>query len=257
VADELVRNPDAALPSLRWVVSTGEELRPSLAGRILDSLPNVRLLNAYGFTETSDDVAHHEVRAEDLTSARLPVGSPVPNSALYVLVEAGGSWRSARPGEPGELFVGGLPVGRGYLGDRAATTAAYFRDVLDPDSPTGRLYRTGDAAMLRDGLLYCLGRLDRQTKISGVRVEPDEIEATLLRHPAVARCAVFVRRNGIETSVVACYVPADPTVRAETLRAHLAARLPAVMVPDVWLPLDEFPLSTNGKVDYHALEGLA
>lgn len=256
IADEVARNAEAAPKHLRWLVCTGEELRPPVAERILAALPDLRLLNAYGFTETSDDVAHYEVQPGDTTRTRLPVGTPVPNTALYVLVEQDGSWRAAEPGEPGELFVGGLPVCRGYAGDERQTRAAYFRDVLDPGSPTGRLYRTGDAAVIDDGLLYCLGRLDRQTKISGVRIELAEVEVTLQRHPAVAQCAALVRGKDSTAQLVAYYVPADPVDEA-TLRAYLVDLLPPAMVPDVWVELDALPLSTNGKTDYRALEGLA
>lgn len=253
IADEVERNSAAALPDLRWLVSTGEELRPPLAARVAEVMPGARLLNSYGFTETSDDVAHHEVLPRDLGGARLPVGSAVINSVLYVLVdEADGTWRAAAPGEAGELFVGGLPVGRGYPGNPEATRAAYFTDVLDPASPTGRLYRTGDAAMIQDGVLYCLGRLDRQTKIAGVRVEPDEVEAALLRHPSVRQCAVLVRQDGGTAQLVACVVPVDD-LPAEELRTHLAALLPPAMVPEIWCSFDALPLNTNGKVDHRAL----
>jgi len=213
----------------------------------------VRLLNAYGFTETSDDVAHHEVVAADLGGDRLPVGRAVLNCTLSVLVPEGDNWRAAAPDEPGELFVGGIPVGRGYPDDPAATRRAYFRDVLDPASPTGRLYRTGDAAvMTADGLLHCLGRLDRQAKISGVRIEPDEVEAVLSRHPKVTACAALVHRAGEAADLVACYVADEPATENE-LRAHVASALPPAMVPTRWLRMAALPLSTNGKVDHHAL----
>jgi amino acid adenylation domain-containing protein len=251
---DAVRRTGTAPPELRWVVSTGEELRPAMARRVADTLPRAALLNSYGFTETSDDVAHHRVRPEDLTGSRVPVGHPVADTTLYVLVAEDGRWRAAVPGEAGELFVGGLPVGRGYLDDPVATRAAYFRDVLDPASPTGRLYRTGDAALVCDGLLHCLGRLDRQTKIAGVRVEPDEVEAALLRHPDVQQCAVLARTGTGTTELLAYYVgrgSADPGV----LHRFLRETLPAAMVPQRWIAVDALPLNGNGKVDYQALAG--
>ncbi|MEV8511980.1 amino acid adenylation domain-containing protein [Dactylosporangium sp. NPDC051484] len=243
----------AGVPSLRLAVSTGEELRPALARRWFAAMPGTEILNAYGFTETSDDIAHHRVTAADLDGVRLPVGSPIINSTLYVLVEEDDGWRAAANGEPGELFVGGLPVGPGYPDDPVATRRAYLRDVLDDDSPTGRLYRTGDGAMLRDGLLYCLGRLDRQAKIGGVRIEPDEIEALLLQHPGIMRCAVLVHHAGDTPELVAFYQSATPTPAPAQLRSYLAERLPPAMVPQRFLDVPDLPLSANGKVDHAAL----
>lgn len=243
----------AALPDLRCLLSTGEELTASLAGRLITALPSTGLINAYGPTECSDDVTHHQVRREELT-ARLPVGRPVPNASLYVLCEQGGGWRAAARDEPGELFVGGLPVGPGYLEDREATSSAFFADVLDTGSPTGRLYKTGDAAVIHDGTLYYLGRLDRQVKIAGVRMELGEIEAILSGHPAVRQCAVVVDSSVSPPELVAYYVaaPGADDHRPDLVRA-LAARLPAAMIPHRWHTVAALPLSPNGKVDHRAL----
>lgn len=252
VTDEVERSK-TTLPNLRWVVSTGEELRPALARRVFEFLPQAQLLNSYGFTETSDDVAHHRVRPQDLDGIRVPVGSPVINSTLYVLVNGDEGWRPAAHGEPGELFVGGIPVGRGYPDDAAATRKSFIEDVLDPASPTGRLYRTGDLAMIENGVLYCLGRLDRQTKIAGVRVEPDEVEAVLLGHPAIAQCAVVVRAADHETREIVAFYRTTEDVTIDDLRHHVAAALPPQMVPQAWVAVEHLPLSANGKVDYRNL----
>ncbi|WP_026410997.1 amino acid adenylation domain-containing protein [Actinomadura oligospora] len=184
--------PEPSSPTLRHLLATGEELPIALARRCLDELPGVTLLNAYGPTECSDDVTHHVVTHGDLALRHLPIGTPVANTSLYVLVAGDGGWRAAEPGEVGELFVGGTCVGRGYLGRHDRTREAFFRD---PFSPAGsRLYRTGDAVrrLGPDGPLQYLGRVDRQVKISGVRIEPGEIEAALRAHPAVGDCAVVV-----------------------------------------------------------------
>jgi amino acid adenylation domain-containing protein len=254
LADEVRRGRDpGALPALRWLISTGEELPPAVAGRVLDTLPHVLLLNAYGPTECSDDVTHHVVRRADIGGTRVPVGAPIEGVTLYVLVADGTAWRAARPGDSGELFVGGVAVGAGYLDDPTATAAAFFGDVLDPASATGRLYRTGDAAVVRDGLVYCLGRLDRQVKVSGVRIELDEVEAALHRHPAVARCAVLVDRHGAEPELVAHYVANGPPPSAAALREFLLELVPPAMAPERWVAVEALPLTPNGKTDYQAL----
>ncbi|WP_327737899.1 amino acid adenylation domain-containing protein [Streptomyces nojiriensis] len=245
------------LPALRWLISTGEELRPELAARALAALPHVRLLNAYGPTECSDDVTHHEVTAADTTRPRLPVGGPVDNARLYLLVrdEDEGPWRAAEPGEAGDLFVGGVVVGLGYVNDPDNNARAFFTDPLDPDSPTGRLYRTGDLARFEDGVVLYLGRVDRQVKVAGVRMELDEIEAVLLRHPAVDRAAVTVPVVDGHPALAAHYTVRGP-VTPEELRAHLAGSLPEAMVPRRLTELDALPLTPNGKTDHRALRQL-
>ncbi|XRQ13789.1 amino acid adenylation domain-containing protein [Actinomadura welshii] len=189
-----------SLEGLRWMIATGEELPAELSRRWLEAMPHARLLNAYGPTECSDDVTHHTVTAGDLRLLRLPIGTPVVNARLYVLREEDdGTWAACGVEETGELFVGGVVVGRGYLGDEERTREAFYRDPFG-ESPTGRLYRTGDAVRLlppgaggedRPTLQY-LGRVDRQVKIAGVRMELGEIEAVLQRHPSVGAAAVVV-----------------------------------------------------------------
>ncbi|MFI0348971.1 amino acid adenylation domain-containing protein [Actinomadura sp. 9N407] len=194
-----------ALAGLRWMIATGEELPAELARRWIAAMPGAGLLNAYGPTECSDDVTHHRVTAGDLGLLRLPIGSPIINAQLYVLRrderdgDGDDGWTACGIGETGELFVGGVCVGRGYLGDVERTRDAFYQDPFG-DGPTGRLYRTGDAVRLlppgaggedRPTLQY-LGRVDRQVKISGVRMELGEIEAVLQRHPSVGAAAVVV-----------------------------------------------------------------
>lgn len=244
------------LPLLRWLISTGEELVPGLAERVLAVLPHALLMNAYGPTECSDDVTHHVVTAADLGRSRLPVGQPIANATLYVLahdVETD-TWDAAERGEAGELFVGGRPVGHGYVGDAAATSGAFFHDTIDPGSPTGRLYRTGDLARVDDHGVHYLGRTDRQVKVGGVRIELGEIEAVLSRHPRVESCAVSVLGDTGRPELVAHYV-APEELPADDLRDHLSAALPADMVPKRWVRLAALPLTGNGKVDHRSLSG--
>ncbi|WP_067488569.1 amino acid adenylation domain-containing protein [Actinomadura hibisca] len=198
--DDLADAPAGSLAALRWMIATGEELPTELSRRWLAAMPHARLLNAYGPTECSDDVTHHTVTAGDLELLRLPIGVPIINSQLYVLRrEDDDTWSACDLDETGELFVGGVCVGRGYLGDPERTRDAFCQDPFEA-TPTGRLYRTGDAVRLlppgaggdpRPTLQY-LGRVDRQVKISGVRMELGEIEAVLQRHPGVAAAAVVV-----------------------------------------------------------------
>jgi D-alanine--poly(phosphoribitol) ligase subunit 1 len=251
IAEEIARRDAPALADLRVLLSTGEELYPSVAARILDSLPQTMLVNAYGPTECSDDVTHHVVSRSDLTLGRIPIGRPIANATLYLLVREGSGWRAAARGEAAELFVGGSVVGRGYANDPAATTAAFFLDTIDPTSETGRLYRTGDLARLDGDRLVFLGRIDRQVKVGGVRIELGEIESMLNEHPGVVSCAVTV--IGGEPERLAAWCVTSQRVSANALIAWLRERLPASNVPHVWRFVSRLPLNGNGKVAHSAM----
>ncbi|MFE5915760.1 amino acid adenylation domain-containing protein [Streptomyces sp. NPDC056468] len=252
LVDETRRREPAPLKSLRRLLSTGEELHPAVAERAMTALPHVTLVNAYGPTECSDDVTHHVVTGPDLARTRLPVGSPVLNTALYLLVEEEDGWRAAEPDESGELFVGGTGVGLGYLNDPEATERAFFKDPFTPESATGRLYRTGDLARFDEGVVHYLGRGDRQVKVAGVRMELDEIEAVLSRHPAVTKCAVTVSGDAERSQLVAHYSLREAAT-PEELQDTVRAAVPPAMVPRRWREWEELPLTANGKVDHRSL----
>ncbi|WP_329791962.1 amino acid adenylation domain-containing protein [Lentzea sp. DG1S-22] len=192
------------LRSLRWMISNGEELPTQLARQWIQARPHIPLINAYGPTECSDDVTHHVVDVEELARMRLPIGSPIINTRLYVLRQEDDGWTACPPGEVGELFIGGICVGRGYLGNPERTRDAFFRDPFG-DTASGRLYRTGDAVKLVEPVnpargkhtLEYVGRVDRQVKIAGARIELGEIEAVLQRHPGVAAAAVVVHEMAV------------------------------------------------------------
>ncbi|MGW3965986.1 amino acid adenylation domain-containing protein [Amycolatopsis sp. NPDC005003] len=238
---DLAEQPDVS--GLRWLVVTGEALPPDLCARWFARFPDVPLVNAYGPTECSDDVTHAVIRSSvDV----VPIGHAVRNSRLYVL---GDELRPAPAGAIGELFVGGLVVGRGYVGDPARTSAVF---VADPFGELGtRMYRTGDRVRMRpDGQLEFVERRDFQVKIRGHRIELGEIEACLAAHAGVGEAVVTVHGTGNDRRLVA-YVTGTAT--AEDLREHVTAQLPAYMVPGAYVVLDRFPLTAHGKIDRKAL----
>jgi amino acid adenylation domain-containing protein len=243
------------LAGLRWVVPTGEALPPELCGRWLAAYPGIPLVNAYGPTECSDDVAHHPVAVPPASQAvRVPIGRAVVNTRLYV-VDRG--FQPAPIGVAGELCVGGAGVGRGYLNSPERTAAVFVPDPFG-EEPGARLYRTGDLVRrLADGSLDFLGRIDHQVKVRGFRIELGEIEAVLMQHPAVRQAVVLAQEAGAADRALIAYTVAGPEVDDGTLRAFLASRLPDYMVPAAFVLLADLPLTANGKVDRRALLALA
>ncbi|MFD9356168.1 amino acid adenylation domain-containing protein [Streptomyces sp. NPDC060031] len=246
----LVQEPGLAeCTALRLVFSAGEPLPAELCDRLLGLLP-VTLTNTYGPTECAIDVTSWQYTGEE-PGEIVAIGRPIDRTRALVLDTDG---RLAPVGVPGELCVAGVGLARGYAG-RGDLTAERFVPNPHPETPGERLYRTGDRVRRRaDGCLEYLGRLDRQVKLRGVRIEPSEIEAVLCEHPGVAAAAVGVYG---EQRLVAHVVPvpgADPG--PARLRAHLAERLPEYMIPSVLRTLAALPLTASGKVDREALPGL-
>jgi amino acid adenylation domain-containing protein len=241
---------DLEFPALRWLLVTGEALAPELARHWLVRQPKIPLLNAYGPTECSDDVAHYAIPEPGmLDTANTPIGYPILNTQLHVLDE---SQQPVPLGVLGELYVGGHGVGRGYLG-RPDLTAECF--VPGPFSGVagGRLYRTGDVARwLADGRLEFVGRVDHQVKVRGFRIELGEIETVLRTHPGVRDVVVVLREDVAGDQRLVGYVVTGGADIGE-LRDYASTRLPAYMVPSAFVPLDALPLTPNGKLDRSAL----
>lgn len=236
------------LPHLRWMIPTGEALPPALARAWFTVCPHIPLLNAYGASECADDVAHDLITAPpDETVVAMPIGVPLPHVQIYVLDD---HLAPTPLGVAGELYVGGVGVGRGYLHDAERTAQRFLCNPFSSD-PTARLYKTGDRVRrLRNGAVEYLGRVDFQVKVRGIRIELGEIEATLSSHPAVAQAVVVTGDDPAGMKQLLAYVVCRPEAQTtvQALRAFLSEHLPSYMVPGIILPLDAFPLTTSGKV---------
>lgn len=242
----------AKCPTLRYVVLGGEALEMrGLAPwfeRHGDERPAV--VNMYGITETTVHVTYRRVRRSDVTSASL-VGSAIPFWQVYVL-EPGG--QPAPIGVPGEIHVGGAGVSKGYLRRDELTAQKFIPDPFGEQG--GRLYRSGDLARYRsNGDLEYIGRIDRQVKVRGFRIETGEIEAVLTDHPRVRESAVIPVPGPSDSAALVAYVVPEggQVLDVETLRAHLRTRVPDYMVPSVFVTVPSMPLTANGKLDVAAL----
>jgi amino acid adenylation domain-containing protein len=241
------------LASLRHVFLGGEPINVSRL-REWAATPHFKaeIVNTYGPTECTDTCS--SFRLSDFGQASAPpIGRPNDNAELLIL---DGHLNLVPQGVAGELCVGGAGVGRGYLNDAAATAGRFIPHPFGAE-PGARLYKTGDLARhLPDGNIEFLGRLDNQVKVRGYRVEPGEIEAVLRRHEALRECVVVARADAHGDTRLVAYVVtkhgASPPATA-ALRRHLAERLPAHMLPSVFVPLDELPLTPSGKVDRRQL----
>ncbi|MGV9434532.1 amino acid adenylation domain-containing protein, partial [Nocardia sp. NPDC003648] len=246
---------ETSATGLRRVFAGGEILPPALAQRARD-VTGAQVVNLYGPTETAVQVSTHVV--DDADTVTVPIGTPVWNTGLRVL---DARLRPVPPGVTGELYVGGAQLAHGYVG-AAGLTAERF--VPDPSAgPGARMYRTGDLVRLRIGengtaALDYVGRGDLQVKLNGQRIELGEVEAAMLDHPGVAQAAAAVVPGAGADRLVG-YVVAESTAAQRdpldpaAVRAALAEALPGYLVPAVVLVLDEFPVTTSGKLDRAAL----
>jgi amino acid adenylation domain-containing protein len=236
---------DAELATVRLMVLAGDVVTETAARRWAGGR---RLLNAYGPTEATVWASARECRPED--AGKPSIGRPISNTRIYVLDRRG---EPVPVGVAGELYVGGAGVARGYLNRPGLTAERFVPDPFGGESGA-RLYRTGDLGRwLADGTLDFVGRNDAQVKVRGFRIEPGEIEARLLEHPAVREAVVLAREDAAGDRRLVAWYAAAKEVEAEALRAHLAASLPEHMVPAAYVRLEALPLTPNGKVDRGAL----
>jgi acyl-coenzyme A synthetase/AMP-(fatty) acid ligase len=239
------------LPDLRCVSVTGEALKKELTQRWFAACPAIKLVNAYGLTETSDDT-NHEIMDRVPDRDRVPLGRPIHNVHIYIVDEH----LSLVPlGAAGEIVFSGVCVGRGYVNDAERTRLAF---MADPHREGQRLYRSGDyGRWLPDGKLEFLGRRDTQVKISGFRIEIGEIENTLLRIPGVRDGAVVLAERADQSKRLVAFYSAQRPLEVDILRKRLGESLPGYMIPSAFYWQESLPLTANSKIDRKTLTALA
>lgn len=228
---------------LKYVLSTGEELTSSLCRKWFDVFENILLVNAYGPTETSDDITHF-ILYKGQGYNQIPIGTPITEAKFTVVNERG---ERCQVGEKGELLVSGVCVGRGYINNEAETQKSFFYD-----SETGeKAYRTGDIVSLNaDGNYYYFGRKDTQIKIRGNRVDLIEIENTLMNYTGIDLAVVLF--NAEINSLNACVV-SKVDIDLNALNSYLRDILPTYMIPSNIIKVEEIPVNINGKIDKQKL----
>ncbi|QRN93140.1 amino acid adenylation domain-containing protein [Archangium violaceum] len=249
-AQILAAAPAGGLSSLRAVSVGGEAPPKDLIRAHHEALPNTPLFNEYGPTEATIWSTAHRVSATE--TGPVPIGRAIPGARVYVLDER---FQPVPVGVPGELFIGGAGVARGYLGRPELTSERFLGDPFDT-TPGARLYRTGDRVRWRkDGVLEFLGRQDGQVKVRGFRIETGEVEAALAAHPGLREVAVAAREDGRGGRRLVGYVVPhqNPGPGADALRAFLRERLPEYMVPSAFVEREALPRTRTGKVDLGAL----
>ena len=245
---DLINQSGIRRSTMRVVMTAGELLRRATAMRAREMFgPQCMILCQWGPTETTIVNTSHEFDPERDTDAGVPFGRPMEGNTVYLLDSRG---RFVPPGEPGEAYVGGVQVARGYLGQPDLTRQRFVR-LADGT----RVYRTGDIVrLLPGGELAFISRADDQVKVAGHRIEPAEIAQVLEDHPDVREAAVIARsRPGHHDKELCAYVAGGPGIVTAGLKAFLAGRLPRYMIPAAILAVPEIPRTANGKTDVHQL----
>lgn len=241
---------------LHYLVLGGELLPVSLARRIIDSGAVRVLLNHYGPTETTVGVSTFPFfdpgRLDTIKGDSVPIGTPLGETELRVRTDAGQFRdKSAR----GELYIGGPSVAAGYLNDAVATARGFV--TLDVPNARGRFYKTGDQVEIDDnGVVYFLGRIDRQVKVNGYRVELEHVESVLRTAPGVAEAAAFFLEVRGKQRIVAAVATRGGEDGFEGLKRYLSGVVPEYMIPSLFVRLEQFPRNENGKTDLKQLQGL-
>ena len=241
--DRELLNKDSNLV-IRYIIFGGEALKPNLVKPWKDKYSFTKIINMYGITETTVHVTFKELSLDDLNSPNSNIGKPIPTLKVYVMDK---NLNIMPFGVEGEMCVSGLGVCKGYLNRPELNETRFVKNPFDENEI---IYHSADDAYLTEnGDLHYIGRIDNQVKIRGFRVEIGEIETKLLRHPNINKCVVLPKKNGDLDSYLVAYVVMDKKLPVGDLKEYISKLVPTYMVPNYFVFLDKFPLTSNGKVD--------
>ncbi|BAU65712.1 amino acid adenylation domain-containing protein [Stanieria sp. NIES-3757] len=245
------------LPSLEWMMVTGESVSVELVNHWLQLYPNLPVVNAYGPSEASDDITQEIITQPLPTNQRsVSIGKPLANLNLYILDR---NLQLVPIGVAGEICVSGYGVGIGYWRNQEKTKASFVPNpfvgaICESPLPHSLIYKTGDLGRwLPDGRIEYLGRIDHQVKIRGYRIELGEIETVLSQYPEIKDCVVSDREDSLGDKKLVAYYLAEEKLEPIKLRDFLKSKLPEYMIPSAWVQLKAFPLTPNGKIDRNSL----
>ncbi|MFP3506149.1 amino acid adenylation domain-containing protein [Burkholderia sp. SIMBA_062] len=251
LVEHLEEHPGLPRPdAMTYLMVNGETIDAALLRRWFALMPHTRVFNAYGPTEASDDITHHLISPGDVLENPVPIGRALANFDIYIVDE---QLNPVPIGTRGEIVVTGVGVGRGYVGMAGATAKAFVNSPF-PDRYKGRLYRTGDLGVMReDGVLMFHGRRDRQVKVRGMRIELEEVEASLRAIKAVRQAAVLVIQPERGDAFLCAYVVPREADERDAIVEALKAKLPPYMVPSVFRFEAALPQLPSGKIDRNRL----
>ncbi|EJS62880.1 amino acid adenylation domain-containing protein [Bacillus cereus BAG2X1-1] len=241
-------NDEKELPNLKNLISTGEALSVDVCRKWLNTYNNLKVINAYGATECSDDTNHEVISTiPDQETSYIPIGRVIPNINAYIVDKY---MRPVPFGCVGELCFSGIGVGRGYINNSEQTQKAFIPNPFKHYDQYETLYRSGDLGRyLNNGSIEFLGRLDHQIKVRGHRIELGEIESILLKHNKVDKCILVSHVNEDNQNSIVAYMTTNEELDISDVKSYLRNHLLESMIPEHLVILDEFPLNSNGKID--------
>ncbi len=240
------------LEDLKYLLVTGETVKPAVIKRWLKLYPGIKTVNAYGPAEASDDVTLYIIDQPPKGDS-ISIGKPIQNLKIYIVDQ----YMNLCPeGVCGEICVGGVGVGRGYLNDEERTRSSFMPDPFS-NIKGARLYKTGDlGTWLSDGNIEFSGRRDYQVKIGGYRIELSEIEARLINYPDMKEVVVIDRMSKNQVRYLCAYMVSDMDIDLSSVKGYLAEKLPYYMIPSYFIQLEKMPINANGKIDRKSLLSL-
>ncbi|MEI5908948.1 amino acid adenylation domain-containing protein [Bacillus spongiae] len=246
---EMVQHNLQGLQPIRQLLAGGDKLNVQSVNKVLQQLPDCRLINGYGPTENTTFTCFHELSLEHGDYTSVPIGRPISNTKVYILDK---NLMPVPVGIPGELYIAGDGLSKGYYNQPELTKERF---ISSPFNTGEILYRSGDLVRyLEDGVIDFIGRIDRQVKIRGFRIELGEVESTILAHKAIQDVVVIDKEEGGEKLLLAYIVwNKGQKISTEQLQQELQQTLPTYMIPTYITPMDVLPLTQNGKIDRKAL----
>ena len=252
---KLKENKCVELKHLKMLLVTGEQANSATINKWADLYPKIPILNSYGCAEVSDDSIHHIIKDKVVENQKV-IGKPIFNTIVYIAKQtSGNNWALCSTGELGEILLGGIGVGRGYINNKNETEERY---ITDPFGQCKKIFRTGDLGRWTvDGNIECIGRANYQKKIHGRDIELTEIETALARHPKIGQCVAAINEYNDKKILIVYYVPNTGANKDEIstllLKKFLSKYLPAYMIPALFIQLEKIPLLPSGKINRNLL----